>query len=92
MTQTTEDELRGRLMAIETIVVTLIAHMAAHTSDPVRFTAQMMDAAENNLRRAAQSAPPEMERTAQFALGSFEALSAGLLAHLNRYAVPSGKG
>lgn len=58
----------------------------------MRFTAQMMDDAESNLRRAAQSAPQEMERTAQFALGSFEALSAGLLAYLHRYAVPAGKG
>jgi hypothetical protein len=92
MTKATDDELRGRLMALETIVVTLAAHMAAHTSDPVLFTAQVMDDVERALRNAEETAPKGMEKTARYAVASFEALSAGMLAHLNRYAVPQGKG
>ncbi|MFG1267654.1 hypothetical protein V5F40_06790 [Xanthobacter sp. DSM 14520] len=87
-----EAELRGRLMTVEIILMSLMAHMAAHTSDPARFTAQAMDDAETAVRNAAQTAPKEMAQTAAFALGSFEQLSGQMLAHLNRHARPQGRG
>ncbi|NMN56887.1 hypothetical protein FHT36_000765 [Xanthobacter sp. SG618] len=87
-----EAELRGRLMTVETILMALTAHVAAHTNDPARFTAQAMGDTENALRQAAQSAPKEMAQTAAFALGSFEQLSGQMLAHLNRHARPQGRG
>ncbi len=92
MTETTEAELRGRVMTLETLLMTLMGHMAAHTSDPALFTAQVMDNTQTMLRRAADTAPKEMEKTAQFALASFDALSGQMLAHLNRHAAPQGRG
>ncbi|MFG1414023.1 hypothetical protein V5G24_23260 [Xanthobacter sp. VTT E-85241] len=92
MSEMTDNELRGRIMTLETMVVTLLGHMAAHTSDPAQFTAQVMDNTETMLHRAAKSAPKEMETTVRFALGSFEALSGQVLAHVHRYAVPKGRG
>lgn len=92
MTKTTEAELRGRIMTLETVMMTLLAHMAAHTDNPVLFGAQVMENAESMLRRATDDVPEEMEETAAFALTSFGNMSAQLLAHFNRYAVPKGQG
>ncbi|MDR6952320.1 hypothetical protein J2X65_001675 [Ancylobacter sp. 3268] len=91
MTEDLDAELRGRVIALETIVIAMVAHMAAHTSNPTGFTAQVMDNADQMLNRFAATAPKEMERTSLFALESFSALSNDLLAHLNRYAVPKGR-
>lgn len=92
MAEMAEAELRGRIMALETLFTTLLAHMAAHTDNPVFFTAQVMENAETMLQRAAQQAPQEMEQTALFALQSFGNIADQMLAHLTRHATPGGNG
>lgn len=92
MAKMTDAELRGRIMTLETLFTTLLAHMAAHTNNPTLFTAQVMENAETMLQRAAQQAPEEMEQTALFALQSFGNIAEQMLAHLTRHAAPGGNG
>jgi hypothetical protein len=80
----TEIELRGRLMALETIVLTLLAHIAAHCSDETQFAAQVMDNAESNLSGLRDNATDGNESAAaDYACESFRRHSAFLLAHLH---------
>ena len=84
-------EMRGRQAAIETVVMTFLAHFAAHTSDPILFTAQVMDNAQDILRRARREAPQADQRDADYALAAFAHFSAAMLAHVTRIAVPGGR-
>lgn len=81
----TEIELRGRVMALETMVLSLMAHIAVHTTDEARFVAQIMANAENNLAsRPNISSDRAQDRALEFAAESIGRNSEFLLKHLRR--------
>jgi hypothetical protein len=54
-----EIELRARIIALELLVTTAIAHAAALTERPDVFLAQLVENATNSLRYARDNASPD---------------------------------
>lgn len=84
------EELRGRIVALETLVLTLMAHTAALTEDPKRFSAQVMKNAGEILARFHADVPDEGKGVASFALSSFTHLAIQVTAHTRLYSSPEG--
>ena len=89
-----EIALLGRITALETVTLTFLAHLAAHTDDPQRFVAQVMANAEHLVGAGNVEGGPESEeaRVQMAARQSFAGMTDHLLAHLTRYAAPQGRG
>lgn len=85
-------EMRGRQTAIETIMLTALAHFAAQFDKPVFLITQTMGDAEEILRQAQREAPPEDAKVAAHAWAAFQYFSNAMLAHINRHSVPRGHG
>jgi len=88
-----EIEMRGRLAMLEALTATLLAHTAAHISNPTQFTVQVMSDVENNLERLYErAAEGDAKKCTHMAVASFQALGRHILAHVNRHAAPAGRG
>lgn len=88
----TDLELRGRMMAIESIQLTMLTHIAEHFERPQQFIAQIMDNVENILTDASQhTEDADQEEAARYALACYRGFSQALLAHINRHAAPAGR-
>jgi len=88
-----EIEMFGRLNMLEALTATLLAHTAAHISDPMQFTVQVMSDVENNLERSHErAAEGDAKKCAHMAVASFQNLGRHMLAHINRHADPAGRG
>lgn len=86
-----EDEVRGRLACLETLLMTFAAHTARHVDetggDMVMFTSAVFDETENNLLQAAHmAAGTQNDAAALSALQSYRHLSGQMLAHVQREA------
>lgn len=77
--------LEGRLICLEAMVTTLLAHAADATDDPPGFIRDVMRDVGNSLERAAAEAPPEGRRPMGFALEAFGTISDSMLRHIGRY-------
>lgn len=86
--KTTEAEILGRVLAMETLVMTLIVHVAMHTKDPSKFTTQVMGSAGDLLKGMAAGAPKDVRHTARAAMESFAALSQQVVPMLTGAAGP----
>lgn len=69
-----EIEMRGRLAMLEALTTTLLAHTAAHISNPTQFTVQVMADTENNLERLHERAEGNAKKSAQVAIANFQSL------------------
>jgi hypothetical protein len=83
-------ELRGRLAAIESLLLTLTAYTASHVErnggDLVTFSAAIFRDVENELRDAAAAAAgTENEAAARLALETHHSLTQQLMPQLNRH-------
>lgn len=85
-------ELRGRQTAIETVMLTAFAHLAAQFDNPVLLISQAMGNAEDTLRKMKAEAPTEDAKDAAYAVAAFKYLSNAMLAHVNRHSAPQGRG
>jgi hypothetical protein len=88
-------ELRGRLAAIETLLLTLTAYTASHVErnggDLVTFSAAIFRDVENELQDAAAAAAgTESEPAAKLALETHRNLSRQLVPQLNRHRLVDG--
>jgi hypothetical protein len=85
-------ELRGRQVAIETIMLSAFAHFAAHFDKPVLLISQVMGDAELILLKAQREAPAEEAGDTAYALSAFAYFSDAMLSHINRHITPQGRG
>jgi hypothetical protein len=86
-----EVEIRGRQMAVETLTLTLLAHIAANSNDAPLFIAQIMDDVEGNLRRIQERAVSRDEQNAaDYAMANFQHFTSALLAHIKNYGPSAG--
>lgn len=83
-----EAEIRGRQTAMEGVVMTMLAHIAANTENPVLFIAQIMDDAGASLRRPVAADDRRMQ---QYAVAKFDQFADDLLAHINKISPPAGR-
>lgn len=74
-------ELRGRLVALETILAAMLTHIAELAPDPAALIVAIMANAEDMLE-AAEAADPGAAEAAQAARGAFDDLSDALQHHL----------
>lgn len=81
----TASALEGRLICLEAMVTTLLAHAADATGDPPEFIRAVMASVATQLERAAAEAPPDGRRPMGFALEAFGAISDGMLRHVGLY-------
>lgn len=87
-----EAEMRGRQMAVETVLFTVLAHIAANTTNPVTFIAQIMGDAEQSLNKAAEhGANADERKTLDYSLAAFKSFSDNMLAHVTKIMPTSGK-
>lgn len=87
-----EIEMRGRQMAVETMMFTILAHIAANTTNPVTFIGQIMSDAEQSLNEAAErGADTDERKTLAYSLAAFKSFSANMLAHVTKIVPTSGK-
>ncbi len=87
-----EAEMLGRLMTVETVLMTLMAHVATLAPAPAGFTAQVMENAEKVISKTAEEAPPGREAAANAMLESFGRLCDQMIAHVHRHTPPQGQG
>ena len=87
-----EIEMRARIMLMEAVTATMLAHTAALTADPRLFTAQVMDDVEHYLERELDQPEGEAKTCAPLAMSFFQGLSQVMLAHVTRHAAPAGRG
>ncbi|HEV7323550.1 MAG TPA: hypothetical protein VGN91_00640 [Bosea sp. (in: a-proteobacteria)] len=85
-----EDELRGRLVCLETLLMTFIAHTARHVDetggDLLGFTATVLEESKRNLLQAAhEAAGTDHDAAALQALQDIERLTEAALLHTQRY-------
>jgi len=81
-----EAELRGRIAMLEVFLGVLLTHAATLSERPDVFIRGVMANVEDSLERAAQDAPAEEKRAAEFAQAAFANLSDAVLAHLLKIA------
>jgi hypothetical protein len=82
MKRDAEDELRGRMVALETLLGVTIARLAEIAPDPDAMIVAIMANTEDMLARAQQEAGEEHAAAAQFARAAFDALGDALQQHL----------
>jgi hypothetical protein len=86
-----EDETRGRLACLETLLMVFAAHIARHVDDNggdlVMFTSSIFDEAENSLLEAAQEAVGTAgDAAAIYAISAYRRLSTQMYDHVQREA------
>lgn len=86
-----EDEVRGRLACLETLLMVFTAHIARHVDDSggdlVMFTSGIFDETENNLLEAAHAAVGTTgDAAAVYALSSYRRLSSEIYEYVQREA------
>lgn len=88
-----ETEIRGRLVALEAILMSYIAHTALHVGaaggDMVAFVANAMGDAEDGVLHAAQH---QDQAIAETALREMRRITGYMVAHITRHAAPMGSG
>lgn len=88
MSRKTESELRARLVAIETVVLAMVAKTVAGASEPIGDAARLLGTAERILQYAADTAAPAEKRAAEDALGSYEEICMRVLAYVAEMSAP----
>lgn len=86
-----EDEARGRIACLETLLMVFVAHLARHVDDNggdlVLFTSGIFDETENNLLDAAHAAIGTAgDAAAVYALSAYRRLSSEIYDHVQREA------
>lgn len=76
-------ELRGRMVALESIMAAMLTHVAALAPDPAALIVAVMANAEDMIAAAAAADPGEAV-AAQAARGAFDELSDALQSHLKK--------
>lgn len=88
-----ETEIRGRLVALEAILMSYLAHTALHVGasggNMAGFVANAMGDAEDGVIHAAQS---QDQAIAETALREMRRISGYMVAHITRHAAPMGSG
>lgn len=87
-----EIEMRGRLIMLETFIATMLAHTAAHISDPTQFTAQVIADVEYNLDRTLEATEGAQKQSVEFARIFLHSIWKAMLTHVARHVPPEGQG
>lgn len=83
-------ELRGRMMMLETLFATALAHIARLTDQPHIFVQGVMENVEQTLVEQHRMTKGIEQRAVEYARASFGALTPAMLAHITKIAPPSG--
>lgn len=86
-----EAELRGRMVALETLLGVAIAQIADTTADPADLIRKIMGNAEDMIFRTVEAAAPGDRQTAEFVQAAFDQIGDAMAAHLAQRARPSGQ-
>jgi hypothetical protein len=85
-----ELDIRGRQVAMETLVLTLLVHVAATTNDPARFASTVMKNGELNLRHTREGIQdPDEAKVIDYALGNFGHMTEVVLAFVKEIRRPA---
>lgn len=82
MERNAEAELRGRLVALETLVAVMLSRLAELAPDPVATIGAVMANTEDLIEEGAKAAGADHAEAARFARAAFDALSDALQQHI----------